>query len=167
MREIELHGIHSQGRVALIDDEDYDLVSPYRWHVNRVSDSKKSPYAITDIPAVGLKRPYTSMTMHKMITRYKMTDHWNRDTLDNRRFNLREVTPSQNQMNTLSRGGVSQYKGVRWRKERSKWIATITIDYKRKRVGSFDDEIQAAYAYDVAARELFGEFALLNFPDGR
>jgi AP2 domain/HNH endonuclease len=167
VREIPLHGIHAQGRVALIDDEDYDLVAPHRWHVNRIATSRRLPYAITDVPAIGLRRSYTSMSMHKLITGYRMTDHINRNTLDNRRSNLREVTSSQNQMNAKSRGGVSQFKGVRWRKDRSKWVAIITVDYKKKRVGSFDNEIDAARAYDNAALELFGEYALLNFPDGR
>jgi hypothetical protein len=167
VREIQLNGIHAQGRVALIDDEDYELVIQYHWNVNRVTTSKKSPYAITTLPAMKTGRSRSSLTMHKLITGYRMTDHRNRNTLDNRRFNLRDVTPSQNQMNAPPRGGSSQFKGVRWRTERSTWIANITLDYKRKRIGSFDSEIEAARAYDAAARELFGEFALLNFPDGR
>ena len=158
--------MHAQGRVALIDDEDYDLVSPYHWNVNRVITSRKSPYAITTLPAkIGGSR--STLTMHKLITGYRMTDHRNRNTLDNRRFNLREVTSSQNQMNASSHSGASQFKGVWWRKERSVWTANISLDHRRKRIGSFSNEIDAARAYDAAARELFGEFALLNFPDER
>lgn len=165
MKTVVLHGIHAQGRVALVDDADYGLVMRYRWHVNRVSSSRRKPYAVTDVPSAATKCGYTSLSMHKLITGYAMTDHRNRNTLDNQRSNLREVTNSQNQMNAVGRGGSSQFKGVRWRKDRSKWVATINLNYKRMRVGSFADETEAALAYDRAARELFGEFALLNFPD--
>jgi len=60
---------------------------------------------------------------------------------------------------------VSKYKGVSWRKDRSRWIAEITVNDRTRRVGSFEVEKWAALAYDKAARKYFGEFAYLNFPE--
>jgi hypothetical protein len=64
-------------------------------------------------------------------------------------------------MNSLPRGGISRYKGVS--RNREKWQARIKVDGKQSHLGIFTDEEDAARAYDAAARELFGEFAYLNF----
>jgi hypothetical protein len=96
-------------------------------------------------------------------------DHINHDTLDNRRSaNLRLATASQNQGNRkLQVGCASQYKGVCWHKNHNKWMSRITINKKVIYLGYFQDEIEAAKAYDEAAKIYFGEFALMNFPEGR
>ncbi len=77
--------------------------------------------------------------------------------------NCRWVTPQQNQMNTGSRiNSTSKYKGVCWFKTRNKWVAQIMIDGKNKHLGYFVDERDAGVAYNIAAKELFGEYANLN-----
>jgi HNH endonuclease len=90
-------------------------------------------------------------------------DHKDTDPLNNKWSNLREATSSQNKWNQKSKGGISPYKGVIRLGKR--WKAHIRVDYKRKSIGVFDSEIEAAAAYDREARVLHGEYARLNFPD--
>jgi len=80
--------------------------------------------------------------------------------------NVRLATRMQNSRNTRGRGGrTSKYKGVVWSKKSKTWKAQITCNLKTIPLGTFNDELQAAYAYDIKAKELFKEFAYLNFPD--
>ena len=90
-------------------------------------------------------------------------DHWNGDGLDNRRRNLRAATPSQNQHNRRKRLGCSsRFKGVHWHKRHGKWAAKIRIDGRQLHLGYFPVERDAAAAYNLAANQEFGEFALTN-----
>ena len=96
----------------------------------------------------------------------KQIDHINRDTLDNRIENLRACSRRQNQYNKAKkRDATSRYFGVCWCKRRKKWIAQITADGIKQRLGGYDDEREAARVRDRAARRLHGEFAHLNFPN--
>jgi hypothetical protein len=96
----------------------------------------------------------------------KLVDHINpSDTLDNRTSNLRLATKHENSHNQRPRiGNSSKYKGVSWYKRHSKWQVSIGVNGKRKHLGLYTAEIDAARAYDAAASESFGEFAYLNFP---
>ncbi len=86
-------------------------------------------------------------------------DHINRDTLDNRRKNLRLCTSSQNQCNRVSNiNTTSKYKGVTWHKRNKRWQVMISGIY----VGCYKDEIEAAIIYDTIAKRIFGNFARLN-----
>lgn len=138
---------------AIVDDEDFDIISPYVWYV--VATGNKY-YAYNSI--VG--------GMHNFIVGYAFVDHVNGNGLDNRRINLRETNYSLNRANTSKSKNIkysSIYKGVCWNKKSKKWVAKITRNWKTKYIGSFDDEEEAAKAYDRAALELFGEHARLNF----
>lgn len=100
--------------------------------------------------------------MHGFITGWAMVDHWNGDGLDNRRENLREATAYENQANTRSRNP-SGFKGVY--RNGSLWRAQITPRGLIMNLGrQFKTAEAAARAYDDVAREVFGEFASLNFP---
>lgn len=98
--------------------------------------------------------------------------HWNDDPMDCRRENLVVVTPAQRSYRNRkikSRNGVpptSAFKGVSWHKRGEKWTAMIHGGGRARYLGLYVREEEAALAYDDAARELFGEHARLNFPDG-
>lgn len=145
---------------------------------------RKSPTAkIGDIAgAVSKQRMYRKIRInykqylaHRLIFLYhhgylpKSLDHIDGNKLNNDISNLREATTIQNQMNSKKRKSwcgklpSSIYKGVSWNKRDKKWCSRITINGKRKHIGYFDSEIDAARAYDDAAIESFGEFARCNF----
>lgn len=91
-------------------------------------------------------------------------DHKDGDALNNVRDNLRYVTHHQNQMNmSRHRDGSSKFKGVFWFRRDAKWAAQICFERKRRHLGYFQNEEDAARAYDSAARCLHGQFAKLNF----
>jgi len=99
---------------------------------------------------------------HGSIPENKQMDHINRNTFDNRLENLRLCSSSENHANQSKTHGSSDFKGVTWHKNREKWQVQIQYKHKYQYIGVFDDEIEAAAAYDAKARELFGEFAATN-----
>lgn len=97
----------------------------------------------------------------------EMVDHIDGDSRNNHVSNLRWATRQQNNINCASRrGSSSAYKGVSWHKPVGKWVAQIQLDGRQHHLGCFDDERDAARAYNEAARRLHGDFARLNvIPD--
>lgn len=168
MKTVPLSGKKAAGRVACVDDEDYKFVMQYRWRVSEraatATTRRRGPYAVTTIREVG--HPPRTVGMHRLLTGWPLTDHIDHDGLNNQRYNLREATRRQNVQN--SRGRIvkaSRYKGVLWCRRRRMWEARIGLgDRKHRSLLFTGNQIEAAYAYDAAARELFGEFACTNFP---
>jgi len=149
----------TKGQWAVVDDEDYKRVSQHKWCVNNDGYAVRGEY-------MGNHRT-KAILMHRFLARTPdglETDHRNTDRLDNRKSNLRTATKQQNQMNSrkLTRAS-SQYKGVSYDKRSSRWDARIKVNYRSRLIGLFTSEIAAAMAYDIAARDLFGEYARLNF----
>lgn len=106
--------------------------------------------------------------MHRVITKAPkrmVVDHIDRNPLNNRRSNLRLCRISQNILNRRGKMGTSKYKGVWWDSHHKKWLAIISLKGKHIYLGFFDNQIDAAKAYDKKAAELFGDFAYLNFPE--
>jgi hypothetical protein len=90
-------------------------------------------------------------------------DHINGNGTDNRRENLRVVTHAQNLMNRPGwRKSSSKYKGVTFYKRDQKWQAKICPSGKTMHLGYFDQELDAAKAYNAAAMQHFGKYAVLN-----
>jgi hypothetical protein len=93
-------------------------------------------------------------------------DHINHNGLDNRKANLRFATRAENNRNVrcLKKNKSSRYRGVYHDKKYKKWRAHISVNNKKRHLGYFKDEKEAARAYDNAARKYYKEFAILNFP---
>ena len=158
-KEIEL----TQGRVARVDDEDFDWLNQWKWCLSKLYNGKKQ-YA-TRGKCGGSKTK--TLLMHRLIINAKKdehVDHRNGDGLDNRRSNLRICTMSQNQANRgPTKANTSGFKGVS-PDRRGRWRARVKVNGKQKALGSFATPEEAAIAYDREARAVFGEFARLNFP---
>ena len=161
--KVPLGGKRAAGRVALVDESDYELVMQYRWHIqeDKRPGHQAGPYARA---WMGGKQIF----MHTLITGYFRVDHADGNGLNNRRSNLRPATAAQNLANTHRRpaGGTSRYAGVSRQSNSTRWVARITYEGTILYLGSFVSEEEAALAYDKAARELYGEFARPNFPEG-
>lgn len=159
MRTIDI----TQEKVALVDNEDYEFLSQFSWHAMKGGNNL---YAIRSIKLPSGR--WTERAMHRDILDLPegmMIDHRDGNGLNNQRCNLRPANHQQNMANRkMHKNNTSGYKGVRL--ERERWRARINFDGKKISIGSYDDPVEAAVAYDMAAIELFGEFARLNFPAG-
>lgn len=153
----------SQNKYSLIDNEDFDKISKYKWSYDkyafRVDWSGNKPKKIL---------------LHRFIMdvpKNMEIDHINRDKLDNRKSNLRIVTKQQNSLNRnkpkfkITAEKVSIYKGVSWisnKKRIKRWRSYISFKGKHYFIGLFKEEKDAALAYNKKAIELHGNFAKLN-----
>lgn len=154
----------TQGYVALVDAEDYDRLSAYKWSAKVKEDGRV--YAQASILRNGKK---TTMLMHRFLLdapRGVQVDHRNNLGTDNFKANLRLCDGSQNNQNSCPRKKrvTATFKGV-WRsKDRAHFRAAIKIHGRQIHLGMFQSEDAAARAYDAAAIQHFGEFARTNFP---
>lgn len=162
----------TQGKSALVNNKRYTKLVKNEWYAYFHHGTW---YAVRNSPQNHHKR--NTIWMHREILGLKVgdgkkSDHKNHNGLDNRDCNLRICTNSENAQNMKPRKHSSKYKGVHWHKGKiSKnkrgngfWTADICPNYKLIHLGVFKNEIKAAKAYDKKAKELFGEFACLNFP---
>lgn len=155
----------TQGKVALVDDEDFDRVMTLKWCVYRGGKDSPRWYAKHDFWNGG---DQYSELMHRFILGDYSSpdiDHKDKDGLNNQKENLRPATRSQNNANSRLRSdNTSGYKGVSWHAQRGKWASWIWANGMGVYLGIFVSPIDAAKAYDRAAKEWFGDFASVNFP---
>lgn len=171
-KEIQL----TQGKVAIVDDDDYELVSQYKWHATQRHNTW---YAETNSKGgrVGRKK----IALHRLIMQPPddmVVDHWDWNGLNCTRENMRICTNLENinrhrgDPRSTVFGAIhprcenknpTGYKGVS--RELKKWRAQLKVNRKYIRVGVFDTVEEAARAYDRAARKYLPNTAYLNFPD--
>ena len=160
MKEIKL----TQGKVAIVDDIDYNWLSQWKWHV---VEKNRNFYAVRKSSNKNGKRHTIYMAREILgleLGDRKQGDHRNHNTLNNCRDNLRICPYPQNQYNqNLRRGCSSTFKGVHWDKFTKRWMVQIMASGRRINLGRFNNEIEAANIYDIAAKKYFGEFANTNF----
>ena len=156
VKEIEL----TKGYKAIVDDEDYDHISKFKWHYHE-GCAARSKWVNGGPVKIMMHREILGLPFTHIDKR--QVDHKDHDDLNNRRCNLRICTQSQNlannnghRKNLLS----SQYKGVRKRYQR--WCAQISVNGVTRNIGTFDTEVEAAVAYNKKAKDQWGKFAVLN-----
>ena len=158
MKKIQL----TQGKVAFVDNEDYERLNQWKWCASKCRNNFYAQRSIY----LGSGRKYRHIKMHRLILKPKDgegIDHRDRNGLNNTKNNLRTCTESQNGANQRpQKGRSSNYKGVCWNKNKKKWQAQIQARKKHIYLGLYNDETEAAKAYNKAAIKLFGEFAYLN-----
>jgi len=156
MKEILL----THGKIALVDDADFDFLNQWVWfaHYNKNGNNW---YAARKSP-----RPeHKEILMYKVLLDPSKNIHVhfkNKNSLDLQRNNVQLMTLSADRHNKLHRTHkTSKYKGVSWNNQKKNWRAYIRTTY----LGSYKSELEAAYVYDKAAKEVFGEFARTNFKE--
>lgn len=155
----------NKGYETIVDDKYFDILNKRKWFINYSNGVPR--YAAFTFRKN--KNNYCTL-MHRMIMELegykikgKQIDHINGNGLDNRLENLRLASHSENQRNSkLRKDNTSGYKGVVWNKRDKVWFALLRIGKKRLNLGSFDNKIDAAKAYNEAAIKYYGEFANLN-----
>lgn len=150
----------TQGKVALVSDEDYEYLSQWKWSAILIKG--KIWYATR---REGEKRFW----MHREIMntpKNLVVDHKNGNGLDNRRENLRNCTSFENQSNRgKNSNNTTGFKGVHFHKLSRKYIAVIKVHNKNYYLGLFKSPEEAALARDAKAMEMEKDFAYLNFQE--
>lgn len=141
-------------QIGFIDSEDFDLVFDNKINLDSEGYAR--------LGKNRLHRIIYQRVINSEIPKGLVIDHKNGNKLDNRRYNLRICTISQNNMNQKKTRGTSIYKGVYWNKSKQKWYSQIKVDSKVKYLGLSITEKEAAIKYNNAAILFHGQYALLN-----
>ena len=155
----------TQGRFALVDLSQSNRVNQFKWRFQPKNPGDSNGYAVRDTRLNGTRK---KIYMHRFILSCPpgvVVDHVDGDGLNNIEINLRQASVQENVVNKYIPGGTSKYKGVHREKQSKKWRSKIGFQKKTIHLGVFKCEVEAAKSYDKKAFELFGNFAVLNFPD--
>lgn len=159
MKQIRL----TRGLFALVDDDVFEWASKFKWFAHWRGSAFYA--ARTEYSPNGGK--CKTISLHREILSAAvgtLVDHKDRDTMNCRRENLRFADRAGSARNRSPFKG-RKFKGVFFRKDKLRWRAGIGVNWKMIWLGHFDSDIEAAKAYDIAARKHFGKFAVLNFPN--
>lgn len=159
----------NSNELVLVDDFHYERIMnlPTKWRLLVTDTSRKIVSTRPFIKGINTK---SQITLSRFIlkienTSYPWVDHKDRNIFNNQESNLRKASCSDNNVNRLKhKNNTSGYKGVFWRKRDNKYISKIIKQHKIYYLGCFEDKVLAAIAYDDKAIELYGEFAVTNFP---
>ena len=146
----------SQGKVAMVDDEDYEYLIRWKWYASRGHSGI--------FYAARNNHPDSPLKMHRFILQLekgdRAVDHKDGDGLNNQKNNLRICSNAENVRNKrISPKNTSGYKGVCFEKQTGKWKAQITVNYDHHNLGRFSTKELAYQSYCEAAKRLHGEFA--------
>lgn len=151
----------TQGKFAMVDDQDYPLVSKFKWHAHF---DKYNWYAARKVNNGHIRLHNFLMEPPQGV----FIDHKDRNGLNCQRANLRICTHQQNSINKrIYKSNKSGFKGVSWRPKLKKWIAQARLNKSVQYLGLFESARDAALAYDRAAERNYGEFAITNKMLGR
>lgn len=153
MVEIKL----KNGTCILIDDDDFEKVSKFKWHVSKI---KYAHYAVSRING-------KTVYLHRLVMdapKGTYVDHINMNGLDCRKENLRLCTNSQNMHNRgAQKNSKSGVKGVSWSKNKNKWVVHLTVDKKTRHLGFFTNIDAARKRYEEESKRIVGEFFRENY----
>lgn len=150
-----------KGQTILIDDEDFENLSKFKWCIKNNGDGNLYAVANINKKQKAMHRYLLNITDSK-----QHVDHINGNSLDNRKTNLRICINAENRRNAKkNKRNTSGYKGVRTRKNIDKYAAYVHYEGKFYHLGYYDTAIEAAKVRDAKAKELHGKFAKLNFPE--
>ena len=148
----------TKGKYAIVDDEDYPLLSKFNWYASGPKKNGKF-YAVRDVDNKHVH-------MHRIIMSVPNDleiDHRDGNGLNNQKDNLRYSTRLGNVANIgLRRNNTSGFKGVSFNRKSGKWTAQVGIDGKNIYLGRFSSMEEAAETYDSIVKDLYGDFAWLN-----
>jgi hypothetical protein len=160
MKEYPMHC----GRIALIDDEDYERVSTLSWRSQRCGRTFYALHNPKQPTTLKVVRMHRFILQISYIGKIAEVDHINGNGLDNRKSNLRVCSHAQNSRNRKKWEipCSSKYKGVNFDKATGRWLTRVHSMGKTHVIGRFDTEEEGAIEYNKAAKRLFGEYARLN-----
>lgn len=151
----------TKGRVSLIDENDFIRFGHLKWTAG--SFSGKTHYVYRSV--WGDDGKCRTILLHRAIMnaqKGQIVDHINGDTFDNRRANLRFASHRQNAFNCRRQPSKHGFIGIDSQTPGA-WRGRVSVGRRSRYTATFACPVLAAAARDVLAKELHGDYAVLNF----